>query len=312
MPQPQLSLPSAALGWPGAPYGGGVFAPGGPPPAAVAAAAAAHAQQAGAGGEALYSVRATRAKTPTAKAAAEPEKKPARSRAKSGGAGKDGAAAPARGAKRSAPAAAEDIGEGDDGRQLTHEEIRRQRRMLSNRESARRSRRRKLEHVSTLEDQLTRLQDDLELTRSRLMDSERRYETTLRDCAALRAEVDRLSAAAGPAGALPNGAAAAAAALPRIGSENALSKLVRGEGDGEGERRGFVPFRSLKSYENLLKLQQQARLAQASVPSEGVSNGKDDDDNDDDDEDEDDDADQDAGNDDEEGDEEDAGKDESS
>ena len=36
----------------------------------------------------------------------------------------------------------------------TQDEVRRQRRMLSNRESARRSRRRKLEHVSTLEGQI--------------------------------------------------------------------------------------------------------------------------------------------------------------
>ena len=78
------------------------------------------------------------------------------------------------------------------GRELSAEEIRRQRRMLSNRESARRSRKRKMEHVHVLENQVSQLKEERERLMGRVHELEHRYEVTLRETAAMRAEVDRL------------------------------------------------------------------------------------------------------------------------
>ena len=47
--------------------------------------------------------------------------------------------------------------------------------------------------------------------------------------------------------------------LPRIAStEHSAKRLREGEEGGTDSPRGFVPFRSLRSYENLLALQAQA------------------------------------------------------
>mmetsp|Transcript_6048 Transcript_6048/g.21201 ORF Transcript_6048/g.21201 Transcript_6048/m.21201 type:complete len:240 (-) Transcript_6048:176-895(-) len=168
--------------------------------------------------------------------------------------------------------------------------------MLSNRESARRSRRRKLEHLSTLEQQLNAVTASHDEVSARLADVEARYETALRDCAALRAEVDRLQGLLQPgsrAGA--SGATEATRPLPRPGSlqlltESAAQAAASGEppakrpkgespevggGAGGGEApRGFVPFRSLKSYENLLSLQQQrSSAATPAAPAEPAPGG---------------------------------------
>ena len=51
----------------------------------------------------------------------------------------------------------------------------------------------------------------------------------------------------------------AAGSLPRIASTEHIAKRLReGEEGGTDSPRGFVPFRSLRSYENLLALQAQA------------------------------------------------------
>lgn len=114
---------------------------------------------------------------------------------------------------------------------LTVDEVRRQRRMLSNRESARRSRRRKLDHVTVLEGRIQNLEMENHALRERLQDLEGRYESVLRDSVSMRGELER----------------------------------SRGQGGSPGDRPanqpGFVPFRSLKSYENLLALHN-AALAQ--------------------------------------------------
>jgi len=120
--------------------------------------------------------------------------------------------------------------------------------MLSNRESARRSRRRKLEHVHTLQQQIDALRADLAGAAERLREAEQRGAQLLRENAALRAELG----GGEPSGGRGRGARAAAAAVPRVPSSELLARREVGAGE---EPRGFVPFRSLKSYENLLKLQ---------------------------------------------------------
>ena len=103
-------------------------------------------------------------------------------------------------------------------------DVRRQRRMLSNRESARRSRRRKQEHLSTLEGQIAMLEHEKSTLESRLAAAESQLNNALAENAALRAgrepsenarpapaAVAAAPAADGPMGAprLSNGMAAA-------------------------------------------------------------------------------------------------------
>ena len=145
------------------------------------------------------------------------------------------------------------------GKGKTTDEVRRQRRMLSNRESARRSRRRKLEHVSTLEGQIAMHKAENQAIVERLQQTEQRMEAIVRENAALKAELERLQTqlAAGGGG----------KDMVRSSSLQRLAEagLARGGGaispqiGGDDSPRGFVPFRSLQSYENLLSLQAQGR-----------------------------------------------------
>ena len=142
----------------------------------------------------------------------------------------------------------------------TTDEVRRQRRMLSNRESARRSRRRKLEHVATLEGQINQHKAENLALLERLRESEARVEAVVRENAQLKAEIVRMSEVAG-AGGKPM---ERASSLQRIASAGNLAKSNLGgtaspQMSGDDSPRGFVPFRSLQSYENLLSLQAQGR-----------------------------------------------------
>mmetsp|Transcript_13418 Transcript_13418/g.58662 ORF Transcript_13418/g.58662 Transcript_13418/m.58662 type:complete len:314 (-) Transcript_13418:1708-2649(-) len=151
-------------------------------------------------------------------------------------------------------------GEGEGGKGKTTDEVRRQRRMLSNRESARRSRRRKLEHVATLEGQINQHKAENLALLERLRESEARVEGVVRENAQLKAEIVRMSEVAG-AGGKPM---ERASSLQRIASAGNLAKSNLGgtaspQMSGDDSPRGFVPFRSLQSYENLLSLQAQGR-----------------------------------------------------
>jgi len=154
---------------------------------------------------------------------------------------------------------------------FTAEEIRRQRRMLSNRESARRSRRRKLEHVHTLQSQIDALQAEGAAVVERLREAEQRANALLRENMGLRAEVERLGGSQPGLGAggapRPVRGGGRAGPMPRIPSSELLAKRLRESGPGDGgddpsgaplfatdSPRGFVPFSSLKSYEDLRKL----------------------------------------------------------
>jgi hypothetical protein len=72
-------------------------------------------------------------------------------------------------------------------------EIRRQRRMLSNRESARRSRRRKLDHVATLENQIQGLQREQAHLLERYRQSEEAREAVFRENLALKTELSKFT-----------------------------------------------------------------------------------------------------------------------
>lgn len=193
----------------------------------------------------------------------------------------------------------------ENGNALSPEEIRRQRRMLSNRESARRSRKRKMEHVHVLEnqvhlfpciflsaletrskresdefthffplvgfsfgfpaEQVNHLKSEKESLLNRVHELEHRYEVTLRETAAMRAEVDRLHgllAANGidhrPLAHFSRGPGPSQDERPNQGS-NQDDTASR----GNASQRGFVPFRSVKSYENLLSMHQQEKEQQA-------------------------------------------------
>jgi len=151
-------------------------------------------------------------------------------------------------------------GEGEGGKGKTTDEVRRQRRMLSNRESARRSRRRKLEHVATLEGQINQHKAENLALLERLRESDARVEAVVRENAQLKAEIVRMSEVAG-AGGKPM---ERASSLQRIASAGNLAKSNLGgtaspQMSGDDSPRGFVPFRSLQSYENLLSLQAQGR-----------------------------------------------------
>ena len=134
--------------------------------------------------------------------------------------------------------------------------------MLSNRESARRSRRRKLEHVSTLEGQINNLRQETNGVVERLRETEQRLESALRENAGLKAEMDRLNGQLREAAA--DGKMERSSSLQRISSSEHLAKRGREQMDsprigGDDSPRGFVPFRSLQSYENLLSLQVQTQ-----------------------------------------------------
>ena len=161
----------------------------------------------------------------------------------------------------------DDDDESDDGKGgKTTDEVRRQRRMLSNRESARRSRRRKLEHVAVLDQQIIGHKAENAALVERLREMEQRVESVIRENAGLKAEVERLTAALRGAAAGGKGVERSSS-LQRIASAGTLAagpKATLGDGTaspaiGEESPRGFVPFRSLQSYENLLSLQAQTR-----------------------------------------------------
>lgn len=154
--------------------------------------------------------------------------------------------------------------DGEDKGGRSADEVRRQRRMLSNRESARRSRRRKLEHVSTLEGQIAVHKAETAAVLERLQLTEQRMESVLRENGGLKAEMERLRAQLQEAAAGGKGMERSLS-LQRIASTGNLVKSSLGGGDaspqigGDDSPRGFVPFRSLQSYENLLSLQAQTR-----------------------------------------------------
>ena len=81
------------------------------------------------------------------------------------------------------------LGENEEDDNPEMAEIRRQRRMLSNRESARRSRRRKLDHVAQLEGQIATLQREQTLLLERYRQSEEARETVFRENSVLKKEL---------------------------------------------------------------------------------------------------------------------------
>ena len=145
-------------------------------------------------------------------------------------------------------------------------DVRRQRRMLSNRESARRSRRRKLEHVAQLEGQIASLNAELAVASHKASAMELRAAELLRENTAIKAEKERLLQLLREAGP-PGAGASTPKAAPAIERKSSLQRIssngdIKGRlGEGSptiGSGTGFVPFRSLQSYENLLALQQEA------------------------------------------------------
>lgn len=158
-----------------------------------------------------------------------------------------------------------DDDDADDGKGgKTTDEVRRQRRMLSNRESARRSRRRKLEHVAVLDQAINGHKAENQQLIDRYREMEQRTESALRENALLKAEVERLTMALRDAAAgdkavervsslqrIASGGALAAGGGPKVGDGTSSPAI------GDDSPRGFVPFRSLQSYENLLSLQAQ-------------------------------------------------------
>ena len=222
------------------------------------------------------------AKAPAAKKAkAPPAKKAAAATTTRGGkAAKDAVASPAKAAAK-APAAkakavaakseplSSDLDHDSDGDSRDGDgngDMRRRRRMLSNRESARRSRRRKIEHVATLEGQIAQLTAELTAALQHTQGVEQRYQALVRENHTIRAEKDRLLQLLREAG--PPGGGVT---TPKTGSamerKSSLQRIssngdIKGElGKGSptiGLGTGFVPFRSLQSYENLLLLQQKS------------------------------------------------------
>ena len=138
--------------------------------------------------------------------------------------------------------------------------------MLSNRESARRSRRRKLEHVAQLEGQIASLTAELAVASHKASAMELRAAELLRENTAIKAEKERLLQLLREAGP-PGAGASTPKAAPAIERKSSLQRIssngdIKGRlGEGSptiGSGTGFVPFRSLQSYENLLALQQEA------------------------------------------------------
>ena len=153
--------------------------------------------------------------------------------------------------------------ESEDGKGgKTTDEVRRQRR-ASNRESARRSRRRK---PSTPRCWTSRSAGTRRRTRrqERLREMEQRVESVIRENAGLKAEVKGHRRCAGRRRAGRAGAVVEPAEDRQRRTLAAGPKATLGDGTaspaiGEDSPRGFVPFRSLQSYENLLSLQAQTR-----------------------------------------------------
>jgi regulator of replication initiation timing len=216
---------------------------------------------------------------PAAKAPAAKKAKAATT-TRGGKAAKDAVASPAKAAAK-APAAkakavaakseplSSDLDHDSDGDSRDGDgngDMRRRRRMLSNRESARRSRRRKIEHVATLEGQIAQLTAELTAALQHTQGVEQRYQALVRENHTIRAEKDRLLQLLREAG--PPGGGVT---TPKTGSamerKSSLQRIssngdIKGElGKGSptiGSGTGFVPFRSLQSYENLLLLQQKS------------------------------------------------------
>lgn len=90
-------------------------------------------------------------------------------------------------------AATKEDGKDVDG--TTVNEIRRMRRMLSNRESSRRSRRRKQDHLSELEGQIKALTDDSVTLRTMLKQYEKKNKDLMGECQMLRTELKLLRSA---------------------------------------------------------------------------------------------------------------------
>ena len=107
----------------------------------------------------------------------------------------------------------------------------------------------------------SRIQENAQVM-ERLREMEQRAESAIRENVGLKAEVDRLTAALREAAAgAGSKAMERSSSLQRIASAGTLAKSTLGDGTaspqigGDDSPRGFVPFRSLQSYENLLSLQ---------------------------------------------------------
>lgn len=242
------------------------FANGGANLSALGQLGVAAAAEAEAGADAAAPARGGTKRGARKTAAKSPAAKKGKAAAK-GAAAKGGAKG---GGKAGKAVKAEDAGEQHDSDADSRDgadasDIRRQRRMLSNRESARRSRRRKLEHVATLEAQIANLTNDLNAALQHLRTSEMRNAELTRENITLRAEKDRhlqLLRDAGQAGAgvtTPKSAPAMErkSSLQRISSNGDIKGELGKGSPSIGAGSGFVPFRSVQSYENLLALQAQ-------------------------------------------------------
>ena len=242
------------------------FANGGANLSALGQLGVAAAAEAEAGADAAAPARGGTKRGARKTAAKSPAAKKGKAAAK-GAAAKGGAKG---GGKAAKAVRAEDAGEQHDSDADSRDgadasDIRRQRRMLSNRESARRSRRRKLEHVATLEAQIANVSNDLNAALQHLRTSEMRNAELTRENIALRAEKDRhlqLLRDAGQAGAgvtTPKSAPAMErkSSLQRISSNGDIKGELGKGSPSIGSGSGFVPFRSVQSYENLLALQAQ-------------------------------------------------------
>lgn len=158
--------------------------------------------------------------------------------------------------------------ETDPDKQMNKEELRRLRRMISNRESARRSRRRKLEHVNCLDNQISQLKNENSALLERLAGMEQRCRDAMMDNSMLREEVDALQLQLRN---VSGGKMHRSSSLQRIASQEHLAKRGRGvPGDFSGHhyfqnpsppcRQQFDPnlgmmFRSMNSFENMMQLQ---------------------------------------------------------
>lgn len=225
---------------------------------------AAAAEAAAQGGETTTTGRGAKRGAKKAAAKAPPAKKVKAAVAKGVAKGKNGVS------EKSVTKGSTELDDDHDSDGQSHQDgdgtndLRRQRRMLSNRESARRSRRRKLEHVATLESKIARLQADWQATLHHARAADARVSELVRENAAIRAERDRLLQILreqGPPGGnvtTPKTGTALErkSSLQRISSNGDLKGELGKGSPTIGSGSGFVPFRSLQSYENLLALQE--------------------------------------------------------